>query len=70
MKLIAAKLPIRLPRVPNFLQFDHGAVPLGSVTDADLRRLGAAWTQALLERAREQRKGERARQDESIGGEK
>lgn len=48
-------MSIETPTVPNFLKLEDGqTVPLCAVTDDGLREVGAAWTQALLARAREQ----------------
>lgn len=47
---------INLPRPPNFLTTTDGrTVPVAAFTEEALRQLGAAWTEALVERAREQR---------------
>lgn len=50
------QVKVRLPLVPNFLIVegsDH-SIPVRAFSDRDLRALGKAWTEALLERARKQ----------------
>lgn len=46
---------VELPRPPNFMRYQGGTIPVGDLSDEDLRRIGEAWTEALLQRAREQR---------------
>lgn len=47
-----------LPRVPNFIRRveDDFPVPYGELSDAQIRKIGVAFTKALLERAKVQRK--------------
>lgn len=54
-KVIIVKALVQIPRVPNFLRYDGGTIPVGDVIDDDLRSIGVAWTTALLNRANEQR---------------
>jgi len=46
---------VKTPRVPNFLLGDGKSTAVGDFTDESLRAIGKLWTEALLERAREQR---------------
>lgn len=53
---------IEMPRVPNFLRGDTAVdhlncvtYPIQSFSDEDLRKVGEAWTAALIEKARERR---------------
>ena len=54
--LITVRAMIQVPRVPNFIIYEGGQLQVGELSDEDLRRIGVVWTEALLERAREQRK--------------
>ena len=58
MRLITVKAEIQIPKVPNFIMYAilEGSVAIGRLTDDELREIGAAWTDALLERAETQRK--------------
>lgn len=56
MKTITVTAKVQVPAVPNFLLYDGGKLAVGDVDDADLKRLGMEWTDALLARAAEQRK--------------
>lgn len=49
-----------LPKAPNFIRRkdDNFPVPYGELSDAQIRKVGKAWTDALLKRAREQRKNQ------------
>jgi hypothetical protein len=49
---IEIKLDVEVPKVPNFLITPAGTVPIYAVTEDALRQLGAAWTEALVERAK------------------
>lgn len=55
---IKVETEVQVPKVPNFLIHEHGKIRVGDVQDTSLRRIGEAWTEALLERAREQREAE------------
>jgi hypothetical protein len=52
---LSVKMSVVVPRVPNFLFTSDGKVPLSALTEDGLRELGAAWTEALVARADEQR---------------
>ncbi len=46
---------IKLPSVPNFFICSDGfSVPVGQLPEKELRRIGKAWTDALITRAHEQ----------------
>jgi hypothetical protein len=49
-----------LPRPPNFIRrvCDDFPVPYGELSDAQIKKVGAAWTKQLLARAAEQRKNQ------------
>lgn len=55
-RVIQVTAKIAVPTVPNFLLYDGGKLAISDVSDDDLRRLGHAWTESLLERAAQQRK--------------
>lgn len=46
-----------LPKAPNFIRrtSDGLPVPYGDLSDAQIKKVGQAWTSALLDRAKEQR---------------
>jgi hypothetical protein len=46
-----------LPKPPNFIRrvSDDFPVPYGELSDAEIRKVGKAWTENLLARAQEQR---------------
>ena len=52
------KLKVQVPTVPNFLAVHTGntrhtnSIAVHQLSDADLRRIGQAWTDKLIERAR------------------
>lgn len=52
----------KLPMLPNFIRriWDDFPVPVGELSDAQLKKVGTAWTTALLEQAKKQRKKETA----------
>jgi hypothetical protein len=50
--LLNRETEIRLPMTPNFIN----GVPIASFTDLELRRIGEAWTDHLIERARDKRR--------------
>ncbi len=56
VRTIVTKADIEVPRPPNFFIMSVGVLPVSAVSDDDLREIGAAWTEALIERAAEQRK--------------
>ena len=50
---------LRLPRLPNYLRYGDGENQMLDVADlsaADVKRIGAAWTAALLQHAIKRRK--------------
>jgi hypothetical protein len=52
---------IQIPRVPNFLRFGEGregdgTVNIAALSNTELRRIGKAWTAALIARAEEVRR--------------
>lgn len=53
---LSAVVDVRLPMLPNFLRSskDEGPVlfPLSAFSEADLRRIGQAWTEALIAKAK------------------
>lgn len=45
-----------LPLLPNFLRLDPDvAIDVAELSDTELRRIGRAWTEALLQHAAERR---------------
>ncbi len=58
-----AKMPLRfkwnvhLPMVPNFLRVEgsDATIPIADVTDDELRRIGALWTEELVRIAQSRR---------------
>lgn len=53
---VKVEADVQVPKVPNFLLYPGGGkIRVGDVQDTSLRRIGEAWTEALLQRAREQR---------------
>lgn len=49
--------PIELPQVPNFVRLTNGStLPIHQLDDAQLRALGEAWTDALIQHATDKRK--------------
>ena len=54
--LIKVRAKIEVPRVPNYILYDGGKFQVGELSDEDPRRIGVAWTEALIERAHEVRK--------------
>lgn len=52
---IDIKIDCEIPQVPNFLKTSNGQVPITAVTEEALKQLGAAWTKALIMRARQMR---------------
>ena len=55
-EIINVRAIVRVPRVPNFLllEDDSQKLPVSAFDEDALRQLGAAWTEALVKRAREQ----------------
>lgn len=54
---------VEVPRVPNFLRIPKtdGTVSVAHLDDESLRKVGAAWTEALLKRANEIRYAPKAK---------
>jgi len=52
---INIKINCEVPLVPNFLKTENGSVPISAVTEEALLELGAAWTEALVMKARQTR---------------
>ena len=52
---IQIKIQCECPQVPNYLMTPNGKVPITAVTEEALKQLGAAWTEALIMRARQMR---------------
>lgn len=50
-----AQILISLPLTPNFLRSNFGTLPIAFFTDEQLREVGRAWTEALVEKARSRR---------------
>jgi hypothetical protein len=57
-----AKIKLELPTLPNYLRTasiklptEKGAVDVSELTEAELRQLGAEWTEALIKHADERR---------------
>lgn len=63
MSKLSTMVEIRIPRPPNFLHVILGGVsiPISDLTDAQLREVGEAWTDALIKRAQEMRKDDAPR---------
>lgn len=55
IRTIKVTASVKVPMVPNFLQMEDGqTIPLRAITEDGLRELGKLWTEALVERAKEQ----------------
>lgn len=59
-KTIRVTAAIKIPTPPNFLRYEDPAlheatVPIESLTDEQLRKLGELWTEALLAHAQRRR---------------
>lgn len=56
---IRPTLRVKTPSVPNFLRTAEGddAIPVSIVSEEDLREIGAAWTEKLVERGRRAQEG-------------
>ena len=53
---ITTAVTVQVPRVPTFLIIDSNRkIPIADVVDDELRFIGQAWTEALIERAAELR---------------
>lgn len=52
-----ATIKVLLPKPPNFLRTAEGShpLPVSSIPDEQLRKLGEAWTEQLLDHARNKR---------------
>jgi electron transfer flavoprotein alpha/beta subunit len=56
-RTLTVQARVEVPRVPNFLLMTDGQkLPVSAATEDDLRLIGKLWTEALIERAREQRR--------------
>lgn len=56
-KTLTVTAQVELPTVPNFLRMTDGqSLPVSAVTEDHLRKIGEAWTEALIENARAQAK--------------
>ena len=54
MTVITVQATVEVPRVPNYLIIDADhKLSIGDVPDDELRRIGEAWTERLIERAAE-----------------
>ncbi len=57
VKTIHVEAAVEVPRVPNFLTIDDTQkISIADVSDEELKYIGAAWLENLLERARELRR--------------
>ena len=57
MKTITVQATVNVPRVPHFLIIDeHHKLSIADVPDDELRNIGQAWIEALIERAAELRR--------------
>lgn len=57
---ITVTAQVEIPRVPNFLRMTDGkSLPVYAASEKSLREIGALWTEALVQRAKEQ--GERTK---------
>lgn len=57
MKTYKVKAEIEIPKPPSFLRMTDGhTLPVSAVDEASLREIGKLWTDALVERAKEQGK--------------
>ena len=49
---VDVKAEIELPSLPNFFRLSDGqAIPISALPEAELRRIGRAWTEELVRRA-------------------
>lgn len=59
MRTVPFLAEVQVPQVPNFLRTVlaplASSVPIDALTDDELRRVGEAWTEALIARANEMR---------------
>lgn len=60
MKTLTVQAAVKIPKVPNFLLYDGGKLPLDAVSEDELRKVGEAWTERLLDRRREMAAGRKA----------
>ena len=53
MKTITVNAAITVPKVPNFVFYDgtEAKISIADLSNAELRALAEAWTEALIERA-------------------
>lgn len=51
--MIHATIKVKLPKPPNFLRTEQGdhPIPVGSIPESQLREIGKAWTEALVDHA-------------------
>ncbi len=58
--MTVAQIKVETPRVPNFLKFKEisGKISIAQLTEPDLRDIGEAWTEKLIQRAAEIRKAD------------
>jgi hypothetical protein len=54
-KSITVKADVEVPLVPNFLNYNGGTIRIADIAESDLRKIGEAWTEALIEKARKKR---------------
>lgn len=56
-QVINVTAAVKVPAVPNSLATDSGQkFPLSAFREEDIQKIGEAWTDALLQRWRDQRK--------------
>ena len=55
-KVFKITAEVEIPRVPNFLRLTDGrTLPVKAIDETSLREIGKIWTEALIERAKEQK---------------
>ena len=55
VKVIRVTAEVEIPRPPNYLHQENGhKIPLSAITESGLLEIGKLWTEALIERAKEQ----------------
>lgn len=55
---VEIKVGIKIPGVPSLLRFEDATIPIESLSEEALRAVGQLWTQNLVQKAREKRKGD------------